>query len=80
MQRYLSKEEVLRSLRKKGNFLVRCDGYNGEIRDLDGEIHGYVSSKICDKIISDSPDHNVQHVGTGTGLLAHEKYYAIKNN
>jgi hypothetical protein len=66
---------AIKALENQKNRLVWFFPWNGIVRNDDGEEIGEISSKVMDRIIN---SHKCRFIGTGTGLLNHEKYYKLK--
>ncbi|WP_294288526.1 hypothetical protein [uncultured Chryseobacterium sp.] len=67
---------ALKALENPANFLVWFFPWNGMVRNEDGDEIGVISQKVMERLI----DHDrIIDVGKGSDLLAHEKYFKLKN-
>lgn len=77
MENKLYFNSALKVLDNKRNVLVWWFPFNGEIREIDGEVVGTLSTRIVDKLIE---SQKLEFIGCGSGLLDHERYYKLKTN
>lgn len=77
MIKKLDYNTALKTLQNKSNIFVYWSSFNGEIRNINGEIKGSISTRIADKLLN---SELLIHIGNGTDLLSHEKYYKLKQN
>jgi len=76
MNQKLDYKKALKTLQDKSKYFVYWSQFNGEIRGNDGEVFGSISTRIADKLLN---SELLIHIGNGTGLLNHEKYYKLKD-
>lgn len=69
-------KKALKILENKSRYFVYWFPFNGEIRSMDGKTFGRISTRIADKLLNSGL---LIHIGNGTGLLNHEKYYKLKD-
>ena len=76
MNKKLDYRNALMILKDNSKYFVYWSPFNGEIRNMDGEVFGSTSTRIADKLLN---SELLIHIGNGTGLLNHEKYYKLKD-
>lgn len=74
MNKKLDYKKALKMLQDKSRYFVYWSPFEGEIRGLDGETFGRISVRIADKLLNSGL---LNHIGNGTGLLSHERYYNL---
>ena len=77
MNQKLDYKKALKILQDKSKYFVYWSPFNGEIRGNEGETFGSISTIIADKLLN---SELLIHIGNGTGLLNHEKYYKLKDD